>query len=222
MAKKPKNSGNITLPPGSALPHDKNVIFPSQVKHEAAVAEALVSRQPVPHRPQPKPRSGFPHNDAEIDKALEHLRAGVLQPGSPGFGIVCDLAEAGANYIKSVRRGARKERKISESVTRRIEALLTAYRELPHRLQKHYTGETTVRVLREAVIRKLGLTDSDDAISEDNIRKDMQAMSPIIGLVKKGKIPAPGPRPINQKLSKETQKEMIAGKRALAKHKSGR
>jgi hypothetical protein len=221
MGKKPKNSGNITLPPASALPHDENVIVPSQVKHAAAVADALASGQPVPPRLQAKPRSGFPHNDAEIDKALEQLRAGVLQPGNPGFGIVCDLAEAGANHIKSVRRGARKERENSESVTRRLEALLQAYRELPPRQQTHPTGATTLRVLREAVIRKLGLTDSDDAFSEDNISKSMQAMRPIIRLIKEGKIPAPGPKPVNRMLSKKTQKEMIAGKRTLAKHRPG-
>jgi hypothetical protein len=223
MGKKPTKSGNIRLPPGSELPPDENVKVPSQVKHAAAVANALVKGQPVPPKPQPKARLGFPHDDAEIDKALEQLRAGVLQFGGSEFGVICDLAEEGARHIKSRRRGARKERENFESVTRRLEALLQAYRELPPRHQKHPTGVSTLRVLREAVIRKLGLTDNDDAFSEDSISKSMQAMRPIIRLIREGKIPAsPGTKPAKRKLSEKTRQEMIAGKRALARHQTER
>lgn len=219
---KPKKSGNINLPPGSDLSPDENVNVPSQIRYAAAVADALATGQPVPPRPQPKAPSGFPHTDTEIDGALAKLRTGVLQRGSPEFKVICDLAEEGARHIKSRRRGARGVRENSETVTRRLTALIQAYRELSPKLREHRTGVPTLRVLRQAIIKKLGLTDRDDIISEETVKKDMQDMRPIFRLIKEGKIPPPGPAPTNRKLSKETQQEMIAGKRTLARHRSGR
>ena len=78
-----------------------------------------------------------------------------------------------------------------------------------------------LEALREAAIKKLGLTDDDAIIPEDTIKKDIQEMSSLFRLVRDGKMPTK-PRPANRKLSKETQQEMIAGKRTLARHRSGR
>ena len=216
MVKKLKKSGNRNLPSGSDLPPDEHVNLPSQATHAAAVADALARSQPVPPKPQPKARPGFPHNDAEIDNALEQLRAGVLQPGSPGFGIVWDLAEEGANHIKSVRRGARKPRGKSDVVTRRMEAELQAYRELSPKRQAHPTGTMTLQDLHSSLEKK-GFN-----VPEDTLRHDLQQLGPILRLVREGIVPPPGPKPVNQKLSKKTQQEMLAGRRTLARHRSGR
>jgi hypothetical protein len=222
MGKKPKNTGNILLQPGSDPPPDENAKIPAQVSHAAAVANALATGQPVPPKPKPETRRGFPHSDAEIDNALEQLRAGALRPGSPGFGIVCDLAEEGARHIKSRRRGAQQPRENSDIVTRRLEAVLQAYRELSPKMRAHPRGGETISKLRQSVIKKLGLKDQDELISEDTLRQDVQQLGPIFRLVREGVVPPPGPKPVSQKLSKKTQQEMLAGRRTLARHRSGR
>jgi hypothetical protein len=215
MRQKRTKSGNISLPPGSDLPPDENVTLPSQVRHAAAIANALATGRPAPAKPKPETRPGFPHTNAEIDQALQRLKKGALQVSEPEFNVIRDLAKEGARHIKSRRRGAQDPRETSESVKRRQEALLQSYRELSPNLQKHRTGTTTLGALRKAVIKKLGLTDDDNVISEDTLKKDIQELRPIFKLVREGKIPAPGPKPVKQKFSGETQKEMIAGKRTL-------
>ena len=113
MGKKPTKSGNISLPPGSALPPDEKVIIPQQVKHAAAVANARATGQPLPPKPAARARRpGFPHSDAEIDQALQRLRQGKLQLTDPDFKVIVDLAEAGASHIKSRRLGAQKPREV--------------------------------------------------------------------------------------------------------------
>lgn len=183
MGKKPTKSGNIHLPPGSDPPPDESVVVPRQIKHAAAVANALATGQPVPPKPKPEARRGFPHTDGEIDQALERLRTGALQVGDPEFDVVRNLAEQGAHHIKSRRRGAGKPREKSEDVTRRLTALVQAYGELSTKLQKHRTGVPTLLVLRQAVIKKLGLTDNDDVISEETIKNDMRELRPILRLI---------------------------------------
>jgi hypothetical protein len=199
MGKKPKNSGNITLPPGSVLPRDENVIVPSQAKHAAAVADALARGQPVPPRPQPKARPGFPRSAAEIDQALQLLRNDTLQTSDPEFKVIRDLAEEGARQIEARRRGAGKPREKSDSVKRRIEAVLQAYRELSPNRQAYPTGKMTLQALRQSVIKQLGLDDDDDAISEDTIKHDLQELGHYPRLVREGIIPPLGPRPIKHK-----------------------
>jgi hypothetical protein len=92
MGKKPTKSGNIRLPPGSEPPPDENVKVPSQIKHAAAVANALATGQPAPPKPRPEVRRGFPHNQADIDQALQVLRSGKLQINTPEFEVVRELA----------------------------------------------------------------------------------------------------------------------------------
>lgn len=216
MGKKPKNSDNITLPPGSALPLDENVIIPSQVRHDAAVANARSGGQTAPPKPKPQSRPGFPHTDTEIDQALQRLRTGALQVGDPEFGVVCDLAEEGAHHIKSRRSGARKPRVTSDTVTRRMEAELQAYRELSPKRQAHPTGTLTIQDLHRSLEKK-GFD-----VTEEVLHQDLQQLRPILRLIRNGLVPKPGPKPVNRKLSKETKQEMIAGKRTLARHRSGR
>jgi hypothetical protein len=219
MGRKFKKSGNIQLPPGAEPPPDEYVRLPSQVRHAVAVADAKATGQPVPPKLTPKARPGFPHSAADIDHALQRLRQGQLQPTDPGFRVICDLAEAGAKHIKAVRGGALEARRTSHKVTKRAEAVLQAYRELPPRLQARPNGATTLGALRKAVIKKLGLTDDDDVVSEETIKKDIQEMRSIFRLVREGKIPAPGAKSLNRMLSKQTQQEMLAGMRTRAKHR---
>ena len=222
MGEKPTKSGNIHLPPGAPLPADENVKLSAQARHGAAVANAKATRRPVPPKPKPEARRRFPHSDADIDQALQRLQKGALQVGDPEFDIVRDLAVEGARHIKSRRRGAQQPRENSDIVTRRMKALVQGYRELSPKMQAHPNGAETIRKLRKSVIKKLDLPDQDDLISEETIKHDMRQLGPIFRLVREGKMPQPGPKPVKQRLlSKETQREMIAGKRALAKHRSG-
>src|SRR4051812_28039544 len=157
MTRKPTKSGNIRLPPGSDLPSDKNVTLPRQIKHEAAVANALATGQPVPSKPKPVARQGFPHSDAEIDKGLQRLKA--LQTNDPELEVIRSLAEEGARHIKARRRGAQQPRENSYEVTRRMEAVLQSFREKSSKLQKYPTGEKTIAAVRQSVIQKLGVED---------------------------------------------------------------
>ena len=189
MGKKPKKSGNISLPPGSPLPPDENVFIPHQIKHAVAIADALATGQPVPPKPEPEPaaRPGFPHTDAEISEALQRLQNGKLRPDDREFNIICDLANEGANHIKSRRRGAGQPRKHSDKVKRRRKALLSGYEKLSQNLQKHPTGTETVRRLREFVIKQLNL--GDDEVSEDIIMHDIGEVRPLMRLIREKKIP---------------------------------
>jgi hypothetical protein len=222
MGKKHKKSGNIRLPAGAKPPLDENVKLPPQVRHAAAVSNALARGQPAPPKPKAEPRrSGFPHGNAEIDNALRRLESGALQVSDPEFDVIRDLAKEGAQHIKSRRRGAREPRGNSDTVTRRMLAVLQAYGELSPKMRTHPSGAETIRKLRRSVIKKLGLKDQDELISEDLLRQDVQQFGPIFRLIREGVVPPPGPKSVDRKLSKKTQQEMIAGKRTLARHRSG-
>jgi hypothetical protein len=187
MGKRSTSSGNISLSPKLDPRRDKSVILPQQVKHAAAVADALVTGRPVPAKPR------FPHSDEKIDRVLQCLRAGALQVGDPEFDVVRDLAEEGARRIKSSRRGARGPRKKSNSVTQRMQALLRAFKELSPKRQAHPMGTMTIQDLRQS-LKKLGLT-----ASEDTIRRDLQQMGDFLPLVRKGNVPRPQRKPVNPK-----------------------
>jgi soluble cytochrome b562 len=223
MGKKPVKRRTEYRPDASKLhePVDKTVKLPHQVRHAAEVANARALGQPSPPSPGKEvQRSGFPHTDEQIDQALQRLQEGELQLGDPAVSVIRDLAVAGVQHIKSRRRGARQPRENSDTVTQRMEALLQAYRELSSRMQAHPTGSETIRKLRQSVIKKLALRDDDEVISEDTIKHDIQQLGPIFRSVREGIVPPPGPKPAKQKFSKETQKEMVAGKKALAKHRA--
>lgn len=188
MGRKRTTSGNTHLPPGVEPPPDENVKLPSQVRHAAAVADAKATGQPVP--PQPKPQqAGFPHNDAEIDAALQLLRVGKLQLSSPEFKVISDLAEAGGQHIKSRRLGAQRPRENSDLVTRRMEHELQAYRELAAKRPHH---RPTVKDISRH-LQKRGVH-----VSEATITKDLRELAPLMRLVQEGKIPPPGFKPISK------------------------
>jgi hypothetical protein len=110
---------------------------------------------------------------------------------------------------------SRRPRTNSASVTRRMEAVLQAYRELSPKRQAHPTGTMTVRALRRSVIEKLNLSDDDSIVSEDLILRDVQQLGPVLRLVRKGIVPPPGPKPVTQGISEKTRQEMEAGRRAV-------
>jgi hypothetical protein len=201
-------------------PIDQTVQLPYQVRRAAAVANALSAGQPVAAVPKPnitRSEAKIALSDAEIDEALQQLDRGDLKVTDAHFATIIELAREGARLIKAHRRGAREPRGNSQSVTRRQEAIIQAFRELSPKRQKYPTGTHTITALRAAVIQKLSLRDEDDGVSEDTIRQDIRQLRPVIRLIQRGLIPPPG-KPLKQKeLSDKTRQEMEAGARAVAK-----
>jgi hypothetical protein len=143
-----------------------------------------------------------------------------LNPDDPRFEMIIDLAQEGARHIKGRRRGGQRSRKASGKITQRINALLEAYRELPPKSQATPTGARTVAALRQSVIKKLGLRDNDDEISEDTIKNDVQQLRPVFRLVRRGVIPPSGKPTKQSNISDKTRQEMKAGARAVARAKA--
>ncbi len=221
MSKKPTEPESSFRPDPSRQhpPIDKDVQLPRQVRHAAEVADALSKGQPVPHTQPNRTRSKgtISYTDAQIDQALQRLdQGGDLKITDRYFETIIGLAREGAGLIKAHRRGAREQRKISNSVTRRQEALIQAFQELSPKRQKYPTGSQTIYALRRAVIQKLGLRDDDDVISEDTIKQDIRQVRPVIRLIQRGVIPPPG-KPIRKGISEKTRQEMEEGKRAVTK-----
>jgi hypothetical protein len=199
-----------------AGPVDKSVKLPNQVRHNADVAEDLIAGGQPRLKPRPKTRSEpkAPYTDAEMEQVLERWDRGDLRPNDPDFKIIIELAREGARLIKAHRRGARQQSpQNSSEVTRRLEAVFEAYVALSPKLQKHHTGVATIERLRKSVIKKLGLRDDDDAVSEETIKHDIRQILPLLKLVKRGIIPAKAN--VGPQLSDKTRKEMEAGKAAL-------
>jgi hypothetical protein len=155
-------------------------------------------------------------SDSEINEALKYLDRGNLNNSDLLFSTIIQLAREGAKMIQARRDGARKPRAKSDIVTRRMEAELQAYRELSPRRQALHNGAMTLRDLLR-LLQKKGFN-----VPQELLRHDLQQLGLILRLIRKGIVPKPGPKPVNRKLSKETQQEMIAGKRTLARHRSGR
>ena len=197
---------------------DRNVKLPRQVGHAAATAEALSAGTAVPPPRPSKARSrGFQHTDAEIDQVLQDWDRGALKPDDPNFEMIIDLAREGARHIKARRRGAQRPRKASGKIIQRINALLEAYIGLSPKLQATPTGARTVAALRKSVIKKLGLRDNDDAISEDTIIKDVPQLGGLFKLVREGVIPRSGKLARQPNISDKTRQEMKAGAKAVAR-----
>jgi hypothetical protein len=179
-------------------PINQDVKLPQQVRLALErIGDLIAGKQPQPVEvTRAKAEKSIPYTDAQIDAVLERWDQGKLSVSDPEFGILVALAREGARHIKARRRGAQKPREKSEAVTRRGEALLQAFRELPPKGQRYPTGAKTIERLRKAVIQKLGLPDNDDGLSEDMIRQCIRELRPLIRLVQKGKMPPPGePRP---------------------------
>jgi hypothetical protein len=196
---------------------DQDVQLPEQVLHAAALANALVTGEPlapVPARKRTRSDPKISCTDGEVDEALQRLDRGDVRISGPQSTIIIELAREGARLIKAHRRGARKERKNSPAVTRRLEAVLHGYRELPSHLQKRPMGKGTLLALRRRVSAKI----SPQHISDDTIKKDIEQFLPLLRLVRLAVIPPAG-KQINkqQTISERTRQEMEAGKRAVAK-----
>lgn len=165
--------------------------------------------------PRPK-RKLEEHSDAEIERALEGLKQGALQISHADIDLIRELAERGARDLKARRDGGRKPRANSGAVTQRMVVVLDAYRRLSLNRQAHHTGKMTLLEIQKS-LKKLGLN-----VTEDTIKNDLQQMDLLLRLIREGIVPPPGPKPpVNRKLPKKTQKEMIAGKRTLARNRHG-
>jgi hypothetical protein len=197
------------LDPSGKVVVDENVQMPEQVRRAAELAEALVTGKPLARVPQRN--ETFPYSDAEIGEVLRSI--GGLQAKDARLATIIALAREGARHIQARRRGARQPREKSDNVTRRLQALIQAYRELSPNLQKRPTGVRTINSLRNSIIQKLGLQDDDDVISEDTIRQDIRQVRLLLRLVEKGLIPRTG-KPSRQGISEKTRQEMEAGRRA--------
>jgi hypothetical protein len=222
MSKTPvKPDGDFRPDPNRKHPPiDTSVKLPQQVRDGAALADDLVAgRQPRPKSQQGKVPSqpGFPYTDAQIDHVLERIERGELDVGHSDFGVLRELAREGGRLIKGHRRGAQQQRRKKDiEVTRRLVAIIQEYSELTPTLQKHPTGTGTLHWLRRRVIKKLGLRDDDNVISEDTLRHDIQQVRPILRLIQRGAIPPPG-KPIKRGISEKTLQEMEEGRRAAAR-----
>ncbi len=198
---------------------DPAVEAPEQVRNAAARADALVTGKPLAPPPLPngtRREPKVPYTDAEIDEALQYIDSGDLKVTDARVATIIGLAHEGGRLIKAHRRGAQQLRKNSKKVTRRLEALIQAYRELSPHLQKRPTGVTAIMYLRKRIIEKLSLQDKDEVLSEDTIRQDIRLVRPLLRLIEKGIIPRTG-SPKRQGISEKTRQEMVAGRTAVAR-----
>jgi hypothetical protein len=204
-------------------PIDKTVKLPHQVRRAAKRAEDLIAgKQPPEEVTAARAKAKIPYADTRIDEVLELWDQGKLKDTDPDFGILIELAREGARLIKAHRQGARTVRKTSTKVTRRLEALIQTYRELSPKLQAHPTGKITIGRLREGMIQKLGVRDSDEVLPEDTITQDIRQVRPILRLIEWGVIPPTGKSMRRQGPSEQTRREMEAGKAALARAASAK
>jgi hypothetical protein len=223
MSKKPTKPDLVLKvdPNRTHPPIDEDVKLPQQVRLALErIGDLIAGKQPQPVEVKSaKGEKSIPYTDAQIDAVLERWDQGKLSISDPEFGILVELAREGARLNKAHRRGAQKPRKKSQVVTRRLEAVLQAFRELPLRSQRHPTGARTVERLRKAVIRKLGLQDTDGVLSEDTIIHDLGLVRPLVRLVQQGKMPPPGqPHSKAKEPSEQTRREMKRGAEVSARH----
>jgi hypothetical protein len=154
-------------------PIDKDVKVPSQVRRAAALAEDLIAgkpRQPAPKSKMPamqaKPpsRRKISYSDAQIERALDRVDRGNLEPGDPDFRIIVELAKVGAQTIQDRRRGARKPRKQTEAVGRRQALTWAEFVCLP---DLHPTNPETIGRLQAALKKNHNINVSRDTIIRD-------------------------------------------------------
>jgi hypothetical protein len=171
--------------------------------------------RPIKEAPQPKRSRSKPKirlSDSEINEARKRLARGDKQFSDPLFSTIIGLARKGAKILKARRDGARKPRAQSDIVTRRMEAELRAYEQLSAKRQHLAHGRLTREKMRRSLEQILN-------IREHTLRNDLKQIAPLLRLVRKGVVLVRQPKSV--KLSRETQREMVAGKRTLAKHRSG-
>jgi hypothetical protein len=95
----------------------------------------------------------------------------------------------GAHLTMGLRTRNRKPRKKSDKIILRTQALFEICRALPPALQKHWYGKDTVQMIRERLIAKLKLADTDDTLPEDVIISDLKKIRVLLDMVEKGDIP---------------------------------
>lgn len=129
----------------------------------------------------------FDYSDTQIENAARR-RALPIYTGED-----LEVREAliyhGAYLTMGLRRRNRKPRKKSDKVILRTQALFEICRGLPPALQKYWTGKDTVAIIRERLIAKLKLADTDDALPEDVIISDLKKIRVLLDMVAKGDIP---------------------------------
>ena len=128
----------------------------------------------------------------QVQLAVE--RIDDLYAGRPARPVEVNAASvnSGCSYTDAK---AQSPRKSSGWITRRLNALLQVFRELPSELQQHPTGQRTIERLRDVLIERLGLRDDDNVLSEDTIRKDIAQVRPLIRLVQRGQNATTWPAP---------------------------
>jgi hypothetical protein len=171
--------------------------------------------RPIKEAPQPKRSRSKPKiqlSDSEINEARKRLDQGIKLFSDPLFSTIIGLAREGAKIIKARRDGARKPRAKSDIVIRRMKAELRAYEQLSAKRQHLPQGRLTREKMRRSLQQILN-------IPEHTLRNDLKQIAPLLRLVRKGVVLVRRPKPV--KLSRETQREMAAGKRTLARHRSG-
>jgi len=128
----------------------------------------------------------FDYSDAQIEKATRRKALPIYSEEE------LEVREAliyhGANLTMGLRMRNRKPRK-SDKVILRTQALFEICRGLPPTLQKHWTGKNTVAMIRERLIAKLKLADTDDTLPEDVIISDLKKIRVLLDMVAKGEIP---------------------------------
>lgn len=224
MARRSTETELIRLAPSAPAdaPLDDHVKLPRQVREAAALADDLVTGKQrltdLAAKPTRRSPNGFPYTDVQINEVLKRLKEGKLQVDGPDFEIIRELAKEGAKHITARRRGARQPRENSDEVTRRLEVLVEAFKELPLKYQKTPTGRRTIERLRESVIQKLGLPNKDEALSEETVRSDIRQVRSLLRTVQRGLISSSDG---SKGLSEKTQREMEAGRANLAKIAAG-
>jgi hypothetical protein len=166
----------------------------------------------APERKRSRSKFKIQLSDSQINAALKCLHRGDKKLSDPVFSTIITLAREGAKIRRARRDGARKPREQSVIVTRRLEAELRAFEQLSAKRQHLSPG----RLTRAKMLRSL---EQILKIPEHTLRNDLKQIAPLLRLVRKGVVLVRQPKAI--KLSPETQREMVAGKRTLARHRCG-
>jgi hypothetical protein len=198
----------------SILEEASNVAPQRRIAAEAGMsAKAKLSWHPrKPSKPQ------CPYTDDELLEYLEWRKLSVKSRGLPTgalLEIFKTMSVKSAKNIIQKRRRARKPRKKSDAVQKRLEAVANEFLRLPEKLREEWSSTETVGQVRDAVLRRLGISDDDDVLSEDTIRKDLSELGPMRRLVQTGVLP-PFPLPI-QKSMPPSDTIMDSRRRAAAK-----
>jgi hypothetical protein len=182
------------------------------------MTETLLKRAKLSRHPRKQSKPPCPYTDDEIREYLEWRKLPVKSRELP-TGALLEISKTmsvkSAKNIIEKRNRARQPRKNSDKVTRRLEAVANAFRRLPEKLRDEWSSTETVGKVRDAVLKRLGIPDDDDVLSEDTILKDLGKLGPMRRLVKCGILPS---LPLSiQKGIPSSETEMDRRRRAAAK-----